>query len=123
MYMFNYGGENFGKVNGEKTEREILEAQLAMSTAELELKPRICNALEEVGIRTVRDLLHSTREQLLSIPNFSKRSLAEVFEKLETIGFVRQSKRNGDRTSNETSVTSHTDEPPPTLPQERRQAS
>jgi len=74
-------------------EAKDLKAKLEMSTAEIGLSVRTTNCLEEKGIFTVRDLLHCTREDLLSISNFGEKTLEEVFKALEGIGFLRKWKR------------------------------
>jgi len=66
--------------------------RLKMSTAEIGLTVRTTNCLEERGIFTVRDLLNSTREDLLSISNFGEKTLEEVYQALEGIGFYRSSR-------------------------------
>ena len=38
----------------------------------------------------VNDLLHATREELLSISNFGEKTLEEVYKSLEGIGFFRR---------------------------------
>jgi DNA-directed RNA polymerase subunit alpha len=65
--------------------------RLEMSTAEIGLTVRTTNCLEEKGIFTVEDLLHSTPEDLLSISNFGEKTLDEVYKALEKIGFYRPS--------------------------------
>jgi len=70
-----------------------LNERLEMSTAEIGLSVRTTNCLEERGIFTVNDLLHCTREDLLSISNFGEKTLEEVYKALESIGFYRKSKR------------------------------
>ena len=70
-----------------------MQHRLEMSTAEIGLSVRTTNCLEEKGIFTVNDLLHSTREDLLSISNFGEKTLEEVYKALETIGFYRRTKR------------------------------
>ena len=65
--------------------------RLEMSTAEIGLTVRTTNCLEERGIFTVNDLLHCTREDLLSISNFGEKTLDEVYKSLESIGFYRPS--------------------------------
>ena len=72
--------------------RDIAE-KLEMSTAEIGLSVRTTNCLEERGIFTVEDLLHCTREDLLSISNFGEKTLEEVYKALEGIGFYRKHKR------------------------------
>ncbi len=72
---------------------KLMETRLAMSTAEIGLSVRTTNCLEERGIFTVHDLLNCTREDLLSISNFGEKTLEEVYKALESVGFLRQSKR------------------------------
>ena len=77
-------------------EEEVARLQkerLEMSTAKIGLTVRTTNCLEERGIFTVRDLLNSTPDQLLSIANFGEKTLEEVYKSLEKIGFYRASKR------------------------------
>jgi len=69
-----------------------LRDRLDMSTAEIGLSVRTTNCLEERGIFTVNDLLHSTRDDLLSISNFGEKTLEEVYQALEKIGFFRPSR-------------------------------
>jgi DNA-directed RNA polymerase subunit alpha len=72
---------------------EELQQRLEMSTAEIGLSVRTTNCLEEKGIFTVNDLLHSTRDDLLSISNFGEKTLEEVYRALEGIGFYRKTRR------------------------------
>ena len=67
--------------------------KLEMSTAEIGLAVRTTNCLEERGIFTVRDLLNSTPDQLLSIANFGEKTLEEVYKALEKFGFYRASRQ------------------------------
>lgn len=78
-----------------KAEEEArdLQAKLDLSTAEIGLPVRTTNCLEERGIFTVRDLLNSTPEDLLSISNFGEKTLEEVYRALERIGFCRQGRQ------------------------------
>lgn len=66
-----------------------LSDRLEMSTAEIGLTVRTTNCLEERGIFTVHELLKCTREDLLSISNFGEKTLDEVYQALEGIGFFR----------------------------------
>ena len=75
------------------TEAKDLSDKLEMSTAEIGLSVRTTNCLEERGIFTVDDLLHCTREDLLSISNFGEKTLEEVYKALESTGFSRKVKR------------------------------
>jgi DNA-directed RNA polymerase subunit alpha len=74
------------------TKAKDLADKLEMSTAEIGLTVRTTNCLEERGIFTVNDLLHCTRDDLLSISNFGEKTLEEVYKALEGIGFCRNEK-------------------------------
>jgi len=63
--------------------------RLNLSIAEMGLSVRTTNCLEETGILTVRDLLHSTPKRLLAISNFGEKTLDEVYASLEKLGFYR----------------------------------
>jgi DNA-directed RNA polymerase subunit alpha len=75
------------------TQAQDLTSRLEMSTAEIGLSVRTTNCLEERGIFTVNDLLHCTRDDLLSISNFGEKTLEEVYKSLEGVGFYRRSRR------------------------------
>ena len=83
-----------------------LGEQLALSRSRVELvvvggsallavglTVRTTNCLEERGIFTVNDLLHSTRDDLLSISNFGEKTLEEVYKALEKFGFYRNARQ------------------------------
>src|SRR3990172_5206888 len=72
-----------------ESQADDLTARLEMSTAEIGLSVRTTNCLEERGIFTVNDLLHCTRDDLLSISNFGEKTLEEVYKALEGVGFYR----------------------------------
>jgi DNA-directed RNA polymerase subunit alpha len=72
---------------------EDMRDRLEMSTAEIGLAVRTTNCLEERGVFTVSDLLHCTRDDLLSISNFGEKTLEEVYKALEGIGFYRPGHR------------------------------
>jgi len=73
-------------------ETRTLRDKLDLSTAEIGLTVRTTNCLEEKGIFNVRDLLNTTRSELLSINNFGEKTLEEVYGSLEKIGFCRAPK-------------------------------
>ncbi len=68
--------------------RELKE-KLDLSTAEIGLQVRTTNCLEERGIFNVRQLLEANPETLLSIANFGEKTLEEVYQALERIGYYR----------------------------------
>jgi DNA-directed RNA polymerase subunit alpha len=80
-------------LNTFRNPQDDLAERLDMSTAEIGLSVRTTNCLEERGIFTVNDLLHCTREDLLSISNFGEKTLEEVYKSLESIGFYRRSRQ------------------------------
>ena len=71
-------------------EARNLNERLELSTAEIGLTVRTTNCLEERGIFTVKDLLNTSRDDLLSISNFGEKTLEEVYKALESIGFYRR---------------------------------
>ena len=81
------------RLNASAGAAKDLEDRLNLSTAEIGLLVRTTNCLEEKGIFTVRDLLHSRREDLLKIANFGEKTLEEVYQALEKIGFPRPTQR------------------------------
>ena len=74
-----------------------MREKLELSTAEIGLTVRTTNCLEEKGIFSVRDLLNTTRAELLSISNFGEKTLEEVYQALEAIGFYRPGQDNKPR--------------------------
>lgn len=60
-----------------------LNAKLNKPLSDLKLNVRASNCLENVGIKTVRELVSYTADQLLQIKNFGETSLNEVCEKLD----------------------------------------
>jgi DNA-directed RNA polymerase subunit alpha len=67
----------------------LMRERLDLSTAEIGLQVRTTNCLEEKGIFTVRDLLNSRPEVLLTIANFGEKTLEEVYQALERLGYHR----------------------------------
>jgi len=58
-----------------------------MSIDELELSVRSYNCLKRAGINTVGELISKTREEKMGVRNFGRKSLEEVLEKLNELGF------------------------------------
>ena len=81
----------------EALHRQRLEARLQMSLAETKLPVRTVNILEEHGgILTVKDLLYSSPEDLLKLPNFGEKTLDEVNRILESLGLPRRGSSTAD---------------------------
>ena len=55
-----------------------LERLLSRSVAELELKPKVLKAFEELDVVTLKDLVRLTEKDLLGVKNFGQKSLEEV---------------------------------------------
>lgn len=72
----------------EERQRDM-EQKLELSTAQIGLSVRTTNCLEEKGIFTVRHLLNTPPNELLGITNFGEKTLDEVYQALEKIGFLR----------------------------------
>jgi len=81
-------------VSRQEENARLMAERLEMSTAEIGLSVRTTNCLEERGIFTVRDLLNSTPDQLLSIANFGEKTLEEVYKALEKFSFYRRSRQS-----------------------------
>ena len=75
-------------------EQKELEKKLEWSTAELGLSNRTTNCLDAQGICTIGDLLSCRREDLLQIANFGEKTLEDVFEALEKLGFYRENRKS-----------------------------
>jgi DNA-directed RNA polymerase subunit alpha len=80
-------------ISKEEEKAQRLREQLDLSTAEIGLSVRTTNCLEERGIFTVRDLLKSEPSDLLSITNFGEKTLEEVYQALEKIGYFRPNRQ------------------------------
>ncbi len=80
-------------LSADASQSQTIEERLDMSTAEIGLSVRTTNCLEERGIFTVKDLLHCTKKELLSISNFGEKTLEEVFSALESVGFFRDGRK------------------------------
>ena len=83
-------------VSRQEENTRLMAERLEMSTAEIGLAVRTTNCLEERGVFTVNDLLHCTRDDLLSISNFGEKTLEEVYKALEGIGFYRRGRQPAD---------------------------
>ena len=57
-----------------------------MSIDELELSVRSFNCLKRAGINTVEELTNKTPDEMMKVRNLGKKSLDEVFAKLDELG-------------------------------------
>ncbi len=67
-------------------EPDIPESKLSMPISVLDLNTRAAHCLEDEGIKTIRDLLQRTEDDLLNVRNFGEVTLQEVREKLAEQG-------------------------------------
>ena len=59
-----------------------------MTIEELDLSVRSFNCLKRAGINTVGDLVNKSEEDMMKVRNLGRKSLEEVIEKLESLGFT-----------------------------------
>jgi DNA-directed RNA polymerase subunit alpha len=67
-------------------EDEELKQLLNQSVEIMELSQRASNCLKIANIKTIRDLVSKTEEDLLAVKNFGEKSLEEIKKKLEEMG-------------------------------------
>ncbi|NOZ22123.1 MAG: DNA-directed RNA polymerase subunit alpha [Planctomycetes bacterium] len=60
--------------------------KLDMPVTELELSVRASNCLQAENIKTIREIVTRTKEDMLAIRNFGKTSLSEIEDKLAELG-------------------------------------
>ncbi len=68
-------------------EDDSKEKTLEMTIEELDLSVRSFNCLKRAGINTVEDLTNKTEEEMMKVRNLGRKSLEEVFQKLNELGF------------------------------------
>lgn len=64
-----------------------IERILEMTIEELDLSVRSYNCLKRAGINTVGELVRKTEEEMMKVRNLGKKSLEEVEQKLDELGF------------------------------------
>jgi len=81
--LFVHVGERLETVSVEEEGHgDVSETTLGMSIEDLELSARSLNCLKNAGVKTVGELIKSSREDLMKFKNFGSKSLDEVAEKL-----------------------------------------
>ena len=63
------------------------EKVLEMTIEELDLSVRSFNCLKRAGINTVEDLINKSEEDMMKVRNLGRKSLEEVVNKLQSLGF------------------------------------
>ena len=66
------------------------EKVLEMTIEELDLSVRSFNCLKRAGINTVEDLINKSEEDMMKVRNLGRKSLEEVVQKLNSLGFSLQ---------------------------------
>ena len=59
-----------------------------MTIEELDLSVRSFNCLKRAGINTVEDLISRTEDDMMKVRNLGRKSLEEVINKLDSLGFT-----------------------------------
>jgi len=67
---------------------------LEMTIEELDLSVRSFNCLKRAGINTVEDLISKTEEDMMKVRNLGRKSLEEVINKLESLGYALRSEED-----------------------------
>ena len=70
----------------ENDEEAELRKKLDQGVEMIELSARAGNCLKVAGIRTVRELVSKTRDELLNVKNFGQKTLEEINEKVVEMG-------------------------------------
>lgn len=70
----------------DKGKEKILE----MTIEDLDLSVRSFNCLKRAGINTVEDLINKSEEDMMKVRNLGSKSLEEVIQKLNSLGFSLQ---------------------------------
>ena len=70
----------------DKGKEKILE----MTIEDLDLSVRSFNCLMRAGINTVEDLINKSEEDMMKVRNLGRKSLEEVIQKLNSLGFSLQ---------------------------------
>ncbi len=68
-------------------EEVVKEKVLEMTIEELDMSVRAFNCLKRAQINTVEDLINRTEEDMIKVRNLGKKSLEEVIQKLQSLGF------------------------------------
>lgn len=70
----------------DKSKDKILD----MTIEDLDLSVRSFNCLKRAGINTVADLINKSEEDMMKVRNLGRKSLDEVIQKLNSLGFALQ---------------------------------
>lgn len=73
-----------------ETDDKGKEKILEMTIEDLDLSVRSFNCLKRAGINTVEDLINKSEEDMMKVRNLGRKSLEEVIQKLNSLGFSLQ---------------------------------
>lgn len=82
-----YAGDSIMVEKDDKGKEKVLE----MTIEELDLSVRSFNCLKRAGINTVEDLISKSEDDMMKVRNLGRKSLEEVINKLNSLGFSLQS--------------------------------
>lgn len=85
-----YAGDSIMVVTSGDDRGKVLE----MTIEELDLSVRSFNCLKRAGINTVEDLISKTEEDMMKVRNLGRKSLEEVINKLESLGYALRSEED-----------------------------
>ncbi len=85
-----YAGDSIMVVTAGDDRGKVLE----MTIEELDLSVRSFNCLKRAGINTVEDLISKTEEDMMKVRNLGRKSLEEVINKLESLGYALRSEED-----------------------------
>ena len=84
----NDSGNSASGNSAETPEDAELRRKLDQGVEMIELSARAGNCLKVAGIRTVRELVSKTQEDLLNVKNFGQKTLEEINEKVVEMGLT-----------------------------------
>ncbi len=84
---------NYARVSQIEMEKEafrssIPEEQFNIPVGQLDLSARAINCLKHANITTVGELMSKQEKELLRLRNFGQKSLNEIKDRLQTLGFI-----------------------------------
>ena len=78
-----------------ESKEETVEKIFETSIEDLELSPRSANCLNRANIKTIRDLISKTKDDMLRVRNLGSKSLDEIISKLASLGLSLRSEEEG----------------------------
>ncbi|MCM8807247.1 MAG: DNA-directed RNA polymerase subunit alpha [Candidatus Omnitrophica bacterium] len=86
-FQLIFANQEIGEKEVVAEEKEEVKDELDIPITDLKLSTRINNALENRGIKTLRDLLNTPKERLEEMKNLGKKSIEEIEQALEKRGY------------------------------------